>query len=351
MVAKIGSRMDAAADIANILFLAQERDKAGADTRLDAAYTSLRSMLASVYPDAFVASEHDGLASHKWSFEKALRRLGADRDPLILKLAATLLDVLDEQSSAGSSSPVGVAIRAVRARGATFNDVRAAGTGVSIRDSNFSEDLAFARIVAGRDLSPTGNRPAVHLERVTARDIQISFSERLWTRVRDFHASDERLSLMARRPKVGAPIEMGLLLACCLAPVGAYYWMGPAYFHWVRASLLHDISSDPRRMMISLIAFGGYGSIFLYGLYSTIAFYISPIARISTGIIGKDLVVRVKEKSPFVDYYAVSFIDEKNMRQTAKLRNSRRDLVSIGDIGLLAVRAGEVVDFFPSKDH
>jgi hypothetical protein len=90
------------------------------------------------------------------SVAEDLEELGAGTDAELIELARQLADLV-QTHDAGAAAAIGVDIANVQASFLRFGDVTAAGPGVRIQDSGFSEGIEFGDVRAGTEASAPEN--------------------------------------------------------------------------------------------------------------------------------------------------------------------------------------------------
>ena len=167
-----------------------------------------------------------------------------------------------------------------------------------------------------------------------ARDIQISLNEQLWIRVKTFADSNERHTLNALQPRTPVPAEVGFI-------IGGLLFLAVGSF-------LASVRGAPVALwgafviMFSLL-------LLMIGIFKNLDYYGAVVLRYPVGILSKELISLATEHAPSMGYFLVAYVDRENNRLTAKLETAYSHLISVGDVGILALRAGRIVDFFRSR--
>jgi hypothetical protein len=121
------------------------------------AYAGLKRLLTSRYHDLDLTSlerRPDSVAKRE-SLREDLAQAGAAEDGELLEVAQRVIVVVKEQApEAGSAT--GIDLERVHAAALRIADVTAGGTGVRIRDAEFSGDIEIQGIRAG---TPPPDRP------------------------------------------------------------------------------------------------------------------------------------------------------------------------------------------------
>src|SRR5262245_41016941 len=65
----------------------------------------------------------------------------------------------------------------------------------------------------------------------------------------------------------------------------------------------------------------------------------------AVGIIGKDYFPTGTKDNPSRGFFVVSYIDRENVRGTVRLEKSLTGLVSVGDVGIVAIQGEKLIKF------
>jgi hypothetical protein len=103
--------------------------------------------------------------------------------------------------------------------------------------------------------------------------------------------------------------------------------------------------------LLLLLFIGSVGSL-IYGAVKLPLYHLSKrkkLYKLTVGIIGKDYIPVGPQQFFSSGYFSIAFINAANHRNTFELDKSQVDLVSVGDVGILAIRAGRVIGFLRSS--
>lgn len=90
----------------------------------------------------------------------------------------------------------------------------------------------------------------------------------------------------------------------------------------------------------------------IYGAAKFLSYRMSKgqkIHKLTVGVTGKDYIPSGHRQFFSFGYFSIAYIDSANHRNTFELDKSQVDLVSVGDVGILAIRAGRVIGFLRSS--
>jgi hypothetical protein len=160
------------------------------------------------------------------------------------------------------------------------------------------------------------------------RDVNLSVGDKIWMRVKDFSADNESVTLANKPLEPPAPFEWVVFM---LGVPGVFF------FGW----LSQQIEWEQVAGVLFYISLGAS----IYGAINLMIYYSATIDKLPVGIISLEYVPTGTAQSPSSGHYVLAYVDKANERRTINIDKSRAGLVSVGDVGILVIRAGRLIDF------
>lgn len=273
---------------------------------------------------------------------KQLCSAGADNDLKIIEMSQEIIGLLMRNGI--EPHVIGVDLEKVRAANISLNNIQSPEVVLRMKNSSF-QNIDASGLATGISEVPNPRsryqmpHPSVQFENVTASAINISFSERLAVRVKQFSSSSEFEGAFSRKSKSSSPRELKFLAFGVAALAIAFAVMN--------ASPPGMQIDEPVIFFVGIYILAFVVST-IYSFYKIVQFYLSKERRFAAGISGKEFISEGTKSNPSDGYFEVAYINNENIRHVARLQKGDSYLLSIGDVGIIVSRAGRIVDFLRS---
>jgi len=124
--------------------------KSVAEQAVKDGYQGLKKLLKAKYPDVGIdrLEKKPESKTQQAAVEEEIADLGADKDTEILQKAEVLLDTV-KNLPAENVPAIGVDLEKIKAASLKIKDIIATGTGIKVREGEFSGDINIEQVRAG----------------------------------------------------------------------------------------------------------------------------------------------------------------------------------------------------------